>query len=146
MKNNTLTIFLFLAVFTSYAQKKITWDDLAKVKFDEKYLPDYEQSFLFPKFSPAVKELAGKKVTIKGYFLDIDPEGKIYVLSKGPMAACFFCGEGGPETAVELHFKNKPPFKMDEIVSVTGVLKINSDDINHFNYILTDCEGKLVAQ
>ncbi|WP_341220585.1 homoserine dehydrogenase [Polaribacter atrinae] len=60
------------------------------------------------------------------------------------MSSCFFCGVGGPETAVELHFKNKPNFKTDQIVAVTGILKLNRDDVEHFNYILTDCTGTLI--
>ena len=59
------------------------------------------------------------------------------------MAACFFCGVGGPETAIELQFKNKPNFKTDEIVAITGTLKLNKDDVEHFNYILIRCEGVL---
>ena len=48
------------------------------------------------------------------------------------MASCFFCGVGGPETAIELQFKTKPTFKMDDIVKITGTLELNRDDIYHF--------------
>jgi len=27
------------------------------------------------------------------------------------------------------------------VVVVTGILKLNKDDVEHFNYILTDCSG-----
>ena len=53
----------------------------------------------------------------------------------------FFCGVGGPETAMELQFTKKPSYKTDTILTVTGTLKLNKDDIEHFNYILTDCEA-----
>lgn len=146
MKNKILITLLFLAcsVSLSFAQKKITWEDLAKIKYEKKYFPEYGEYFMYPSFSESVKALEGKKVIITGYFLNIDPEGKLFVLSKGPMASCFFCGIGGPETAIEVQFTSPPNFKTDDIVTITGVLKLNSDDVEHFNYILTKSEAKLI--
>ncbi|MEM6684883.1 MAG: hypothetical protein AAF617_03720 [Bacteroidota bacterium] len=144
MKNKILITFLLLASAVSFAQKKITWQDLAKIKYEKKYFPEYGEYFMYPYFSDAVKALEGKKVIITGYFLNIDPEGKLFVLSKAPMASCFFCGVGGPETAIEIQFPTKPNFKTDDIVTISGVLKLNSDDVEHFNYILTNSDAKLV--
>ena len=143
MRNKILTIIVFFVCFLCFAQKQTTWIDLADVKFERKLFPIYDQYFLYPYFSDSVKALEGKKIAITGYFLDLDPEGEIFILSKGPMSSCFFCGIGGPETAIELHFPSKPPFKMDDIVTVTGVLQLNSEDVNHFNYILKECTGVL---
>ncbi|TXE11825.1 hypothetical protein FUA26_07105 [Seonamhaeicola algicola] len=142
MKNKIL-IGLLLTTCVSFSQTNITWNDLAKVTFEEKFLPAYDEAFLVPTFSNTLKALEGKYVTIKGYFLNIAPEEKIYILSKGPMSSCFFCGVGGPETAVELEFDNTQNFKTDNIVLVTGKLKLNAVDVDHFNYILTDCTLKL---
>lgn len=142
MKSKIIIAVILLSCFTGFAQKKITWEDLSKVKFVKKYFPAYGQDFLYPTFSPSVKALEGKKVSITGYFLNIDPNGRIFILSKGPMASCFFCGTGGPETAMELQFDSKPTFKTDDIVTVTGIFKLNSDDVEHFNYILTKATAK----
>lgn len=142
MKNKIIITVILLSCFTGFAQKKITWKDLSKVTFTKKYFPAYGQDFLSPTFSPSVKALEGKKVTITGYFLNIDPNGKVFILSKGPMASCFFCGIGGPETAMELQFTKKPTFKTDQIITVTGIFKLNHDDVEHFNYILTNAEAK----
>lgn len=125
------------------AQKNITWEDLADVKFTEKYYQEYGQYFPYPTFSQSVKDLEGKQLTITGYFLNLDPQGATYILSKGPMSACFFCGVGGPETAIELHFNSKPDFKTDDIISVTGTLELNADDPEHFTYIFRESEGAL---
>jgi len=144
MKNKILFTFLFLACTVSFAQKKITWQDLAKVKYEKKYFPAYDDYFMYPHFSASVKALEGKKVIIVGYFLNIDPDGKQFVLSKGPMSSCFFCGIGGPETAIEVEFDSKPNYKTDDIVIITGVLKLNSEDVEHFNYILTKSTGELI--
>lgn len=135
-KYNILVFFIFCGFSLCYAQQKVTWDDLAEVTFTEEYSPAYEYYFLKPHFKESVKQLDGKKIAVTGYFLNIFPEENVYVLSKNPMSACFFCGVGGPETAIELHFLSKPTFKTDAIVTVTGILKINGDDVEHFNYIL----------
>ena len=144
MKNKIIMTLILLSCFVSFAQMKITWKDLSKVKFVEKYFPDYEEYFLHPYFSSSVKILDGVKITITGYFLDIDPRGKLFILSKGPMSSCFFCGVGGPETAMELQFSSKPSFKMNDIITVTGILELNDSDLEHFNYILANSKGKIV--
>ncbi len=136
-------LILFLLMFTNItiAQVTVNWSDLGKVKFIDKYFPEYDDTFLQPIFSESIKKLEGEIIQIKGYFLNLDPKGEIFVLSKGPMASCFFCGVGGPETAIELHFKKKPSFKTDDIITITGTLRLNDNDVEHFNYILFNCEA-----
>jgi len=145
MKNNFLIlILLFLTSSLSFSQQELTWQDLSKITYTEKFFPLYDDYFKYPEFSSAIKALEGKQITIKGYFLNISPEDNLFILSKGPMSSCFFCGQGGPETAIELQFSNKPNFKTDKLVVITGTLKLNKDDVEHFNYILTGCKGKLI--
>ncbi|MEM6720731.1 MAG: hypothetical protein AAF611_15485 [Bacteroidota bacterium] len=144
MKNKILIIFLLFGCSVTFAQKKITWEDLSKVRYEKKYFPEYGEYFMYPHFSESVLALDGQKVSITGYFLNIDPEGKLFVLSKGPMASCFFCGIGGPETAIEVQFSSRPSYGTDDIVTITGVFRLNSDDVEHFNYILTQSTGKLL--
>lgn len=123
----------------------MTWEDLADVTFTEKYFPEYGQFFLYPKFGDLVKTFEGETVKIKGYFLNISPQDKLFILSKSPWASCFFCGMAGPETAVELQFDDPPRFKTDDIVTITGKFVINPDDVMHFNYILVDCKAEKVV-
>jgi hypothetical protein len=146
MKNKGFFLLILLCGCFSavFSQEKITWNDLSKVTYEDKYFDEYDEYFKHPTFSSSVKALDGKEVMITGYFLDVDPEGTMYVLSKGPLSSCFFCGVGGPETAIELYFSSKPNFKMDDVVSITGVLELNDKDIDHFNYILKGCRGKAV--
>ena len=144
MKNKIFNLILFLSCTIGFAQQTVTWEDLSKVEFTDKYFPIYEEYFMYPEFSDTVKALDGKQVTITGYFLNISPEDDLYILSKGPMSACFFCGQGGPETAVEVHFETQQDFKTDTVVAITGTLALNQNDVEHFIYILSDCKGKLV--
>ena len=143
-KNSLTLIFFstFFAVSTAEAQKQITWDDLTDVEFVEKFVEAVDAYYLFPNFGPSLKSLAGKKVSISGFMLVLDTSGDFYVLSKGPFASCFFCGMAGPETIIEVQFKNKNHrrFKMDDKVTLTGTFKLNKDDIEHCNYILEMAE------
>ena len=144
MRNKGIYVFFLFVCSCSFSQQNVTWQDLAKIKFTDKYLSEYDAYFMYPTFSASVKVLKGKQITIKGYFLDVVAKENIYMLSKGPMASCYFCGQGGPESAIELEFINKQNFKTDDIVSITGILELNKDDIEHFNYILKECKGMFV--
>lgn len=143
MKNKLLAVLLFMFTAPIFAQLPVTWEDLSQVNFIDKYFAEYDQYFLYPQFADEVKALNGQRITITGYFLDLDSRGEMFVLSRGPMSACYFCGNGGPETTIELHFPVKPLFKMDDIISVTGILRLNENDVDHFNYILEECEAEL---
>ena len=144
MRNKAINVFLLLVCSYCFSQQNVTWQDLSKVKFTDKYFSEYDDYFMYPTFSASVKALEGKQITIKGYFLDIVAKENTYMLSKGPMASCYFCGQGGPESAIELEFINTQNFKTDDIVSITGILNLNKDDVEHFNYILKECKGMLV--
>jgi len=138
--------FLFVTFVSNFvmAQEKLTWNDFSDVKFEPVYNEEYDVHFLMPKFGEKIKSYSGKQVRIKGYFLDLSGSGEIFLVSKNPMASCFFCGAAGPETIVEVSFKEKPPFKTDQIITVSGVLKLNVNDVNHCNYILSEATGQLV--
>ncbi|MEL6916920.1 MAG: hypothetical protein AAFO99_04230 [Bacteroidota bacterium] len=125
------------------AQEQLTWEDFADVNFEPVYNEKYDVHFLMPKFGEKIKSYTGKKISIKGYFLDISGSGEVFLISQNPMASCFFCGAAGPETIVEARFKEKPSFKTDQIVTATGILELNANDVNHCNYILKEVTGQL---
>ena len=137
-------VILFVLLFTSelsFAQNEITWDDLADVEFEEIYSEEIDGLLLYPHFGFSVRALAGKQVLLRGHILTIDPSKGYFVLSKGPIWSCFFCGAGGPETVVELNLKSKKNnFVMDEVVTIKGTFRLNSDDIYKCNYILDYAE------
>lgn len=140
-------LFVLCVVFTvSFvrAQKELSWEDFADVNFEPEYIEKYGAHFLMPTFGESIKAYDGAQVAITGYFLDISGNGDVFLISQNPMASCFFCGAAGPETIIEVHFKEKPSFKTDQIVKVTGALKINTDDVDHCNYILEKASGQLV--
>lgn len=143
MKTTLISILslLSLALIPSEPAKVIDWKLLAKVEFVDKYFEEYEAWYLVPKFSEEVKALDGKTVVIKGYVIPLDVDGGQYALSAYPFSACFFCGGAGPESVMSLHFKDSPDrFDTDEYLNFSGTLRLNSKDVEDFNYILEDCK------
>jgi hypothetical protein len=134
--------FLFLTPSRLKAQAIISWDRLADVRFDLVWFEEYQTKFMVPKFGETVHALKNKKVKIKGYVIPVDATDNIYVISKVPMAMCFFCGGSGSETIVELEMKKglNKRYETDEIKTFQGTLTLNSKDVMHFIYILKDAE------
>ncbi len=131
--------------FVSKPEKEeiaITWETLTDITYTRKFNKQEEMYFMYPIFGDKVKALEGKTVSIKGYMIPVDETGEFYVISAKPMAQCFFCGGSGPESLIELEFRKKGRrFKTDEIRTIRGVLKLNPEDVEHLNYILTSAEA-----
>lgn len=149
MKKQLKNLFLVLILgiggaFICGAGKEqiaITWETLADITYTRKFNKQEEMYFMYPTFGNKVRMLEGKTVSIKGYMIPVDETGEFYVISAKPMAQCFFCGGSGPESLIELEFRKKGRrFKTDEIRTLKGVLKLNPEDVEHLNYILTSVE------
>ncbi len=140
-----LAILFLIISHGTFSQEQLTWKDFADVKFSNVYSPVYDDIFLKPKFGDGIKSYEGRRIRIKGYFLDFSLEDdEFFLLSKNPRASCFFCGGAGPESVLEVMFSKKPNFKTDQVVEITGVLILNLDDVDHCNYIIKDATGKLI--
>ena len=66
------------------------------------------------------------------------------MVSKNPFATCFFCGGAGPETVIELlKYKNvKKKFKTDDIVEVTGTLRMIAENEDDVGFVLDNASVK----
>lgn len=138
------TLLFLIVAFTVQAQHKaIDWALLAKVTWDDRYFPKYDETVWYPDFNKVVLDLDSTLIEIKGYVIPVDVESGYYVLSANPYTSCFFCGNAGPESVMELQFPKgvKESFNTDEIATFKGRLKLNWDDLEHCNYIL---EGALL--
>lgn len=83
----------------------------------------------------------GKVVQIRGYIIPVDVVQDYYVLSANPYSSCFFCGQAGPESVMEIQLKKSyDGLRMDKIVTFKGKLRLNADDIYQLNYVLEDAE------
>jgi len=132
----------FLGSTQAVAQVSLGWDKLADVQFDLLWFEEHQTKFMVPRFGKTPNAFKGKKVRIKGYVIPIDPVKNQYVLSKVPMAMCFFCGSSGSETIVELEMKKgfQGRYDTDDVVTFQGVLNLNSKDVMHFIYILKEAQ------
>jgi hypothetical protein len=99
---------LMVASATAFAQTKPDiWNEFAKTKFEPKYYEKIGEYLFYPTFSPELKALVGKEVTLEGFYVPFAPEeGNYIILSKFPMSQCFFCGGGGPESIAEVTLKD----------------------------------------
>ncbi|MDC6366511.1 hypothetical protein PP183_10555 [Muricauda sp. AC10] len=122
-----------------HSQTYLDWSDLSEgISWESK-----TDLTIFKKatFAPTLIALEGQEVIISGYFLALEGTQSVYLLSKNPMASCFFCGNGGPETIIELQFAKKPSFVMDDLLSVNGILRLNRDNPNHCYYRIEKAEA-----
>ncbi len=117
------------------------WTVFARVKFKSTFFKEINEYFLVPTFSAELNTLVGKDFTLKGHYIPFDLPANTIILSKNPFASCFFCGGAGPESVAEINFKNKrPKLKVDQVIEVKGILRLNGTDINHMNFILDEAE------
>jgi hypothetical protein len=136
-----LFLFFIGSLVTPKAQTVITWELLKDVTFVEVWSEEFQAIYLVPKFGAKVKSLNGKKVQIRGYLIPVDILADYYVLSAFPYSSCFFCGQAGPESVIEIQFaKQYSGLRMDKIITVRGKLRLNADDMLQLNYILEDVE------
>ena len=124
-----------------YSQNIITWELLKNVEFDEIWSEEFQAYYMVPKFSSSVKAMDNKEVQIRGFIIPVDIVQDYYVLSANPYSSCFFCGQAGPESVMEVQMVKKyEGLRMDQVITFKGKLKLNVDDIYQLNYILEDAE------
>ncbi len=127
--------------FTGSEPIKITWEILKDVKFSDKWSDEFQAYYAVPTFGNNIKKYNGKEIQIRGYIIPIDIVEGYYVLSANPYSQCFFCGQAGPESVMEVQMKKEyTDLRIDQIITYKGKLRLNKDDIYQLNYILEDAE------
>lgn len=115
------------------------WKDLSEVTY--KIGQDEWGELYLPVFGPKIKDMEGKVVEADGYIIPFEgmfkPEH--IILSSLPLAECFFCGSGGPETVMEVMLTT-PVKYTSKRVKVKGKLTLNDKDPEKLMYILTDAQ------
>jgi hypothetical protein len=131
-------VFLGL-VFSKEAKAQGVWKNLSEVSY--KISKDNFGELYVPVFSDNIKKLEGKVVEADGYIIPFEGMFKPnhIILSSLPLAECFFCGSGGPETVMEVMLTN--PIKYtSKRVKVKGKLTLNANDPEKLMYILKDAQ------
>ncbi|MFK7807682.1 MAG: hypothetical protein AB8F74_07795 [Saprospiraceae bacterium] len=115
------------------------WKTLAKITYKKEYDEMMGFKVDVPVFSPDVKALDGKEVTIKGYIIPVEgyKSHKEFVFSAFPYNMCFFCGGAGPETVMEIAAAEAIKYTTEPI-TIKGKLALNDSDINRLIYSMTE--------
>jgi len=145
MKSYTLSLIAAVLLFSSnfsFAQEAIdnqVWKALSGVEY--KITEDEYGELYVPVFSEEAEAMEGKEVTVPGYIIPFEGLFKPdhVIVSSLPLASCFFCGSGGPETVMEVYL-NEPIDYTESIVAFKGKLKLNDEDYEQLMYILEDAE------
>ena len=143
MRGKVILLTTFFIMFMShfFSQNIITWELLKDVEFDEIWSEEFQAYYMVPKFSKSVKEMDGKEVQIRGFIIPVDIVQDYYVLSANPYSSCFFCGQAGPESVMEIQMiKKYEGLRMDQVITFQGTLRLNIDDIYQLNYILEEAQ------
>ena len=139
-----VSLIAFVGITFAFSKSepiKISWEILKDVKFSDKWSDEFQAYYAVPSFGNNIKKYNGQEVQIRGYIIPIDIVDGYYVLSANPYSQCFFCGNAGPESVMEIQMKKEyRDLRMDQIITYKGKLRLNKDDIYQLNYILEDAE------
>ncbi len=137
-----LGIFKTVAILICLSGTPDLWEILAMVEWKQYYSEVLGFDVSEPIFSPQVKALNGKEVTVKGFVMPIDSDPDYMVLSRFPYANCFFCGQAGPETVMEVFFPRNIKY-FNKKITVKGILRLNDSDFYRLTYRLE--KAKVIA-
>ena len=136
-------ISIFGLVLITYvnvaAQHNVSWDQLADVTWSETYVDSLGYNQITGTFGQEVQNLDGKEITISGYVIPLDGMGLSYALSKSSFASCFFCGQAGPETVMDLNVTPrsiKPHRQKETLLTFRGILKVRESNDSGLHYTL----------
>lgn len=115
----------------------LNWKLLGAIKFVKKQNKDYPDGVMYPIINSTLKGKNKKRIAMSGFIVPID--NTTYALSKNVFAACFFCGQAGPETIMGIKFRGgTPKLKTDQYVTLEGNFRINENDVEDWIYHIED--------
>jgi len=133
---------IIISIILAFIPRPSGWEIFEDTRFKWEFDEDLGLEVEIPIFDDNIVKLGGQEVTLTGHYLPLELEGNRIILSKFPYAQCFFCGGGvGQESVAEVEFGAvQRPFRMDELITVKGRLKLNVRDYEHLVFILTDAK------
>ena len=127
----------------SFSQDNVSWEGLADVEWTEAYDSTSSISLLTANFGPDVLKHKDTEIYISGYVIPLDALGVQFALSRTNYASCFFCGQAGPETVMDLLVTpgTIPVTKYNNsLLKFKGTLVLKEVNPNGFNYQLINAE------
>ena len=123
------------------------WKDLLELKFSIKYDEEVDDVIFKPKFTSKIKAYENITIEIEGFIIpyeiaanamgDIDDDGQKFMFSAFPLASCFFCGEAGAESVMEVSPKEPIEYNTKKI-KIKGRLELNENDYLKLPYLIND--------
>ncbi len=139
LKSLALLLLLCCASTQLVGQAEESWKLFENAVFKDIYLEEYGAYASLLEDTPDIVALNETQITIRGYHIPV-MEDELIILSKYPNANCFFCGGAGLESILEVRMIEKPSkrFEMDEKLTFSGRLIVNTTDHNLVSFILED--------
>lgn len=123
------------------------WADLLQLKFSIKFDQEVDDVIFKPKFTSKIKAYENKYIEVEGFIIpyeiaanamgDLDDDGQKFMFSAFPLASCFFCGEAGAESVMEVSPKEPIAYSKEKI-KIRGKLELNESDYLKLPYLLKD--------
>ena len=116
------------------------WKMFAGISLERKFVEDADAYYRIPIFTSDLLTLAGKEVTLSGYYLPYSRLDSVIIISRFPIATCFFCGRAGIESVamIELGRGSKNLYRTDQRLAVRGKLTLNSTNIKKLAFVVVD--------
>ena len=133
-----LLLVLTIVVTSFGLEAQSGWDAFAHATFKDHYIEEYLAYASLLEVDDRLAAIDGKEITLSGYYIPVLED--VMIISKFPNESCFFCGDAGMETVAQVNLQTpaKPPFKMDERVTIKGRLRLNSTQWEYVSFILED--------
>lgn len=126
-----------------YGQENISWEVLSDVQWSEQTDSISGYDLMVADFGEKVIQYHDQVIYISGYVIPLDAMNFSYALSRNSYAACFFCGQAGPETVMDLYIKPKSIPSQDlnnTLLKFKGTLILKKINPSGFNYQLVNAE------
>lgn len=137
-----LMVLFFAGCFSTAAFSQTgVWSTLAMLKYDRN-----ADGTINPegKFLPMIQKLDGKEITVRGYMIPLSGKRaqSNFMFSAYPYATCFFCGQAGPETVMEVFMEGNKALEFSETpIELKGVFRFVPSK-GEISYLLE--KGKLI--
>jgi hypothetical protein len=125
------------------------WADLLQLKFSINFDKEADDVVFKPKFTSKIKSYENKYIEVEGFIIpyeiaanalgDMSDDGQQFMFSAFPLASCFFCGEAGAESVMEVSPKNPISYTKEKI-KIRGKLELNEADYLKLPYLLKEVE------
>lgn len=123
-------ILIVAATFSAYSQSNPNiWLTLSNTTLIREVDEDLGIPISVPKYPDDVEALDGKIVDVKGYIIPMEADLGYFAFSAFPYETCFFCGQAGIETVMEVKARKEIKYTAKR-VKLRGKLTLNRTDFS----------------